>query len=179
MAIMPSERLNTFQDRSGLVTVGVFRSTGAPAQHHFDEAANVAEDMVAIGGGAVGAEFPSGGLLTASYPNQDLSAWLASSKDHMVAQVHVLTTYAIGLSIFGMSRARLLDAIHVSTDESGLASLRTCRGQRVPRIMKSHLQLTSALMQFLCARICQSVKCGSLLTLTNREYLLILRPWPT
>lgn len=37
----------------------------------------------------VAAEGPRGGLLTASYPNQHLSAWLASSKDHIEAQAHV------------------------------------------------------------------------------------------
>lgn len=118
---MPTEELNTFHDESGLVTVGVFRSQSASKlSHHFDLAAEVPEDMVAIGGGGVAVEFPVGGLLTASYPNEDLSAWLVSSKDHHTADPHFLTAYAIGLRITGMSREQLLAAIHINTNESGL-----------------------------------------------------------
>jgi hypothetical protein len=116
-----SDRLNTFHDASGKVTVGVFRSRSASeAQHQFDIGADVPSDMVAIGGGGVAAEFPAGALLTASYPNGDLSAWLVSSKDHEVPNPHYLTAYAIGLQIEGMSREELLDAIYITTNESGL-----------------------------------------------------------
>jgi hypothetical protein len=115
------EQLNTFNDSSGRVTVGVFRRVGAPAQHHFDEGADPPEDWVAIGGGAVAVEGPPGALLTASYPNGDLTAWLGSSKDHVDPQAHVLTTYAIGMRIAGMSREQLLGAIHISTGDSGAA----------------------------------------------------------
>jgi hypothetical protein len=118
---MPSERLNTFNDESGLVTVSVFRYQ-APSlqQHFFDLAAEVAEDMVAIGGGGIAVEFPYGALLTASYPNGNLSAWLVSSKDHGDNQPHYLTAYAIGLKIEGMTREQLLDAIFINWQESGL-----------------------------------------------------------
>lgn len=115
-----SDRLNTFHDASGKVTVGVFRSRSASeAQHQFDIGAEVPADMVAIGGGGVAAEFPWGALLTASYPNRDLSAWLVSSKDHDQPNPHYLTAYAIGLQIEGMSREELLDAIYINTNESG------------------------------------------------------------
>lgn len=120
---MPSERLNTFHDASGLVTVGVFRARSAgPAQHHVDEGADVPDDMIVIGGGALAVNLPVGALLTASYPNDHLSAWLASSKDHLTPLPHYLTVYAIGLKIEGMSRDQLLDAIHINTQESGLGS---------------------------------------------------------
>lgn len=118
---MPSERLNTFYDASGLVTVAVFRSVSpSPQQHQTDLAAYVAEDMVVIGGGGVAAEFPEGALLTASYPNDNLTAWLVSSKDHEVPNPHTLTAYAIGLKIQGMTRQQLLDAIHINVADSGL-----------------------------------------------------------
>lgn len=118
---MVAERLNTFHDASGNVTVGVFRARGAPASHHIDEGADVPEDMVAVGGGAIASEGPPGAFLTASYPNGNMSGWLASSKDHQISQAHILTVYAIGLKINGMSRQQLLDNIHVSGDESGSA----------------------------------------------------------
>lgn len=117
---MSSDRLNTFHDASGLVTVGVFRKKSPSAeQHHFDVGADVPDDMVAIGGGGLAAELPEGALLTASYPNDGLSAWLVSSKDHLNPNPHYLTAYAIGLKIKGMSRDQLINAIHIDTEESG------------------------------------------------------------
>jgi hypothetical protein len=50
---------------------------------------------------------PRGALLTASYPADDGSAWLASSKDHNVPQPHRLTAFAIGMRIDGVTRERL------------------------------------------------------------------------
>lgn len=118
---MSSDRLNTFHDASGLVTVGVFRKRSPSAeQHHFDLGADVPDDMVVIGGGGLAAEFPVGALLTASYPNDSLSAWLVSSKDHIQPNPHYLIAYAIGLKIEGMSRDQLINAIHIDTQESGL-----------------------------------------------------------
>jgi hypothetical protein len=120
---MPSELLNQFQDASGKVTVAVFRlKSGSDQQHYHDFACEVPSDMVAIGGGAEGARLPHGALLTASYPNGDLSAWLASSKDHEVAQPHKLTCYAIGLKIAGMTRNQILDNIHVEVQDSGVGN---------------------------------------------------------
>jgi hypothetical protein len=77
--------------------------------------------MVAIGGGATAVEHPQGALLTASYPNDDLSGWAVSSKDHLYAQQHELTAYVIGLKIAGMTRAQLLRAVHVARADSGTA----------------------------------------------------------
>jgi hypothetical protein len=116
---MAAERLNTFHDRSGLVTVAVFRQKSPSQQQHFhNHAAFVAPDMVVVGGGGVAVENP-GALLTASYPNDDLSAWLVSSKDHQVTSPHFLVTYAIGLQIRGMSREELLQSIFINTADSG------------------------------------------------------------
>jgi hypothetical protein len=116
-----SEQLNEFHDASGKITVAVFRERAGSDQQHFtDLAVDVPDDMIAIGGGAEAVEFPAGALLTASYPNGDLSAWLASSKDHLVAQPHKLIGYAIGLRIAGMSRDELLRSIRISVQDSGL-----------------------------------------------------------
>jgi len=115
--------LNTFHDASGLVTVSIFSHRGSPPQQHWiDEEILVADgDMVAVGGGGTGTDYPSGGLLTASYPNDDLSGWVVSSKDHDVPDPHELITYVIGMKINGMSRQQLRDSIYISQDDSGVA----------------------------------------------------------
>lgn len=119
---MPQTKLGTFQDSSGKITVSVFeRAAGNSQQHFHDFAATVPDDMIAIGGGAEATIMPYGALLTASYPNSELSAWLASSKDHNLPNPHKLKVYAIGLKIEGMSRDQLLQHIHVGRDESGMA----------------------------------------------------------
>ena len=114
-------RLNTFNDKSGLVTVSVFQLVSPNQQEQFfDFAVDVSDDMVAIGGGGIGAEFPEGALLTASYPNADLSSWLVSSKDHIKPNPHFLTAFAIGLKIQGLSREQLVDNIAIVPQQSEL-----------------------------------------------------------
>jgi hypothetical protein len=116
---MPAERLNIFHDASGLVTVAVFRQRAGNQQQHFtDFAAEIPPDMVVVGGGGLGDEDP-GNLLTASYPNDQLSAWLVSSKDHEVPDACFLEAYAIGLSIRGMTRDQLIGNVFVGTADSG------------------------------------------------------------
>lgn len=119
---MPQTKLGTFQDSSGKITVAVFeRRAGNSQQHFHDYAATVPDDMVAIGGGVEATSVPYGALLTASYPNTELSAWFGSSKDHSLPNPHKLKVYAIGLRIEGMSRNQLIDHIAVRREESGLA----------------------------------------------------------
>lgn len=116
-------RRNTFHDASGLVTVVVFSHKGSPAQQHWiNEEILVGDpDMIAIGGGGRATNIPYGALLTASFPNDDLSGWIISSKDHEVPNPHELITYVIGMKIAGMSRQQLLDAVFVSQADSGVA----------------------------------------------------------
>src|SRR4030095_3079208 len=117
---MPAQRLNTFHDNSGLITVSVFSQRSPAPDHIFlDHGAAVPDDMVVIGGGALGAEYP-GALLTASYPNDQLTGWLGSAKDHKDPTTYYFTTYAIGLQIAGMAREAVRDAIFVSTADSGI-----------------------------------------------------------
>lgn len=114
-----SDKLNEFQDASGKVTVAVFRRKAANAQPHFEDfAVDVPDDMIAIGGGAEGVLLPVGALLTASYPNGNMSAWMVSSKDHLEPQPHELVGYAIGLRINGMTRDELVASIRVDEQES-------------------------------------------------------------
>lgn len=117
-----AEQLNSFTDSSGKVTVAVFRQrAGNPQSHFFELAADVPADMVVVGGGAEAVEVPNGALLTASYPNGDLSAWLASSKDHDVPEPHQLVSYAIGMRIAGLNRQQLMSHIHAVSQDSGSA----------------------------------------------------------
>src|SRR4051794_35238916 len=108
---MSAERLNTFNDQSGLVTVAVFRHVAVDAQDLFtDQAADVSPDMVIVGGGGVASLGPPGQLLTASYPkvSDRLDTWLVSSKAHEESSPCRLETYAVGLAIKGMSRDDLI-----------------------------------------------------------------------
>jgi hypothetical protein len=119
---MPQSMIGTFKDASGKITVAVFeRKAGDSQQHFHDYAASVPDDMIVIGGGAEATSVPYGALLTASYPNSEMSAWLASSKDHIHPNPHKLKVYAIGMKINGMSRSELLNHIHIGRNESGLA----------------------------------------------------------
>ncbi|MFF6983830.1 hypothetical protein ACFZAV_40640 [Streptomyces sp. NPDC008343] len=95
-------------DESGMITTAVFRRTASDRQPvHLGLRAGVAEGMAVIGGGAVARGEPYGALLTASCPSSDGGAWVVASKDHLVAQPHRLTGYAIGLAIKGVSPERL------------------------------------------------------------------------
>jgi hypothetical protein len=115
--------LNTFQDASGKVTVAVFSHKGSPAQAHWinEEVLVADEEMIAIGGGGTATDSPQGALLTASYPNDDLSGWIVSSKDHEVSNPHELITYVIGMKIAGMSKQQLLHLVSVTRSDSGEA----------------------------------------------------------
>jgi hypothetical protein len=114
---------NTFRDASGRVTVAVFSHQGSPAQAHWTEEEILVgdPDMIAIGGGGTGTDFPQGNMLTASHPNNDLSGWVVSSKDHEISDPVNLQTFVIGMKIAGMSRQALLDSVFVSQGDSGVA----------------------------------------------------------
>ncbi|GAB2853321.1 hypothetical protein GCM10027176_65070 [Actinoallomurus bryophytorum] len=116
-------QLNTFTDSSGRITTAVFMHRGSPPQAHWKEEGITVGDqeMLAVGGGGVAAEFPEGALLTASHPNEDLTGWVVSSKDHQRSNPHELVTYVIGIKIAGMTRDQLRDAIQVVPADSGLA----------------------------------------------------------
>lgn len=96
-------------DASGKVTTAVFRRQSSFEEAVFtDFQVHVDPDMVVVGGGAIGADTPTGALLTASYPNSSRTAWLASSKEHVWPNPHRLIGFAIGLKIAGLSRDQLL-----------------------------------------------------------------------
>jgi hypothetical protein len=114
---------NTFTDASGRITVAVFSHQGSPAQAHWVEEEIIVgdPDMIAIGGGGTGKDFPQGNMLTASHPNNDLSGWVVSSKDHEISDPVELQTFVIGMKIAGMSRQDLLNSVFISQADSGEA----------------------------------------------------------
>jgi hypothetical protein len=112
-------------DSSGLITTAVFRQQAdSPAAHFRDLRVDVDADMVVVGGGATAAEAPNGALLTASYPNDNRSAWLVSSKDHRVPNPHRLTGFAIGMKINHptIPRSRLLNRLNFTKVTSAVAA---------------------------------------------------------
>jgi hypothetical protein len=108
------------KDASGKVTVKVFREQASSNQPSFtDFSCAVPQDMVVVGGGAIGTETPQGALLTASYPSPDRLSWRVSSKDHSVSNPHRVTAFAIGMKINGLSRNDLLGHIAYNDQTSG------------------------------------------------------------
>src|SRR5260370_36255115 len=109
--------LNTFHDASGLVTVVVFSNRGNPEREVWiDEEILVGDgEMIAIGGGGAASDgfantFSPGGpgaLLTASFPNGDLSGWTVGARDQQSPQTYGLVTYVIGMKIARVSRQQL------------------------------------------------------------------------
>ncbi|WP_424887554.1 hypothetical protein [Streptomyces sp. XH2] len=109
-----------FHDASGLVTVGVYELDGASAQSIWTEAkVRVPDpDMIVIGGGAIGTDWPEGAYLTASYPDWDKRAWVVSTKDHINRNEHIVKAYAIGLKIQGISAYDLANMAKISPSDN-------------------------------------------------------------
>jgi hypothetical protein len=123
-------QLNTFHDASGKITVAVFVHKNSPEQEVWldNEVTPADGDMVAIGGGGVASDgyvntlsVPGGpgALLTGSFPNDDLTAWVVESRDHISPQTYGLATYVIGMKIKGMTRDELFHSISVTKKDSG------------------------------------------------------------
>ena len=110
-------------DASGKITIAVFeRVSPAASGHNTDFAITVPDDYVVIGGGGEGKESPQGNLITASYPNAGLTAWLVSTKDHVSADPVQVRGWAIGLKIAGLTPAQVRSNISVTTATSAYTS---------------------------------------------------------
>ena len=80
----------------------------------------LSSEYVLIGGGAdILEQMIPGALLTASYPDNNLSTWHAESKDHIFKFYHHLMGYAIGLKLKGLTRDDLLKHIKIYSKTSG------------------------------------------------------------
>ncbi|NEA65379.1 hypothetical protein [Streptomyces sp. SID12488] len=122
-------------DASGNIRVSVFReNTTTPASIHIDHECEVPSESVVIGGGSAN-NAGAGALLFASYPRGDLGAWLVSSKDHLVSSPHLLSCYALGMQVKGMTREQLVSAIQV-TDATGLSAAHPMASAQAP--LSSH-----------------------------------------
>lgn len=118
--VVAQVQISEHVDASGKITVAVFeRIAGTPQQHFTDFAVSVPEQFVVIGGGVEGARVPYGNLITASYPNSDLSAWLVSTKDHSHPNPVAIKAWAIGLKIAGLTRQQLISMMAVNVASSG------------------------------------------------------------
>ncbi|HET8825739.1 MAG TPA: hypothetical protein VFM77_11465, partial [Terriglobales bacterium] len=98
-------------DASGLVMTGVWQANSYAADPAFQQVL-VSPDFVAVGGGAEGAEWPSGVLVTSSahdYGSGPYSpqSWLTSVHSNVPMQVGSDTAWAIGMKIEGVSNATL------------------------------------------------------------------------
>ncbi|MGB3466324.1 MAG: hypothetical protein WBA74_13685 [Cyclobacteriaceae bacterium] len=105
---------NIYHDASGKVTIEISESTWQ-ANDNTEGTTQVSDGYVLIGGGAW-AEYGSGygAMLTASYPNESLTTWIAASKDHLVTSPHTLHVYAIGLKLDGISELTLRNYVKLS-----------------------------------------------------------------
>lgn len=104
------------QKKLGKLTVTVFTEQASTRSNDFlNYGVNVSPGMIAVGGGVEGARTPNGALITASYPNTDLTGWLGSTKAHMgeYPNPHQISVSAIGLSVDGMSSDELKSEEHI------------------------------------------------------------------
>ncbi len=117
-------------DSSGKISIAIFERVAALSQEKFlNFPIHVPSDYVVIGGGVEAAEGPYGNLLTASYPNGNLTAWMVSSKSLPSANGGgsfsnpiQIKGWAVGLKINGLTRQQLLSHISVHTAQSASSS---------------------------------------------------------
>jgi hypothetical protein len=109
---------------AGPLTVKIWSCINWPAASHPVVQCSVDPDYVLVGGGAWAAYSGAGALLTASYPvdPNTLRTWEGRSKDHGSPDPHILTVYAIGLKISGVSRNTLLGSAFVNRKTSAVAN---------------------------------------------------------
>jgi len=120
-AVRGTEGTKIFEqnDASGRIQIAVFeRLSPVALSHNTDFAVSVPGDYVVIGGGVEGTNVPAGNLLTASYPNAALSAWLGSTKDHIDANPVRVRAWAVGLKIAGLTRQQVRDNVIVNVATS-------------------------------------------------------------
>jgi hypothetical protein len=111
-------------DSSGALETKIWScSSSSPVAHPVVQC-TVDPDYVLVGGGAWAKYTGPGALLTASYPADPntLRTWEGRSKDHGVSDPHILTVYAIGLKISGVSRSTLLGYMTVTQRTSEVAA---------------------------------------------------------
>lgn len=122
-ALAQTTLISTHTDSSGKISIAIFEKVvPQPRSAHRDITIEVAEQYLAIGGGLQGSRLGNGHFLTASHPNQNLSAWQVSSKDHLHAHPVAVRAFAIGLKISGLTREQLRQYISVNLASSAYSA---------------------------------------------------------
>lgn len=101
----------------------VVKTTVNSAQHN-SCTVQVDPNYVCVGGGCQ-ANYNNGygAYITESRPLLDKSGWVGSTVDHLRANSHTITTYAIGLNVAGISRQTLFNNIIIKLDSSSSINL--------------------------------------------------------
>ena len=90
-----------------------------PKSHHDDFKIEIGvlndDNWVCVGGGGTGHHDP-GNYLTASFPSDDFKSWNVYSRDHIETDSFPLIGYAIGMKIEDLSKAELVENLHIFKD---------------------------------------------------------------
>jgi len=122
----------TDTDWSGKVNIQIVECVSPPSTGSISLGCSVSSEYVLIGGGAQDVYTGWGAMLWESRP-QDINdsgtgtTWMASSKDHVNASSHTLTTWAVGLKVkktngAWMSHAALKAFVHYTFRSSSQSS---------------------------------------------------------
>jgi hypothetical protein len=100
-------------DESGLLMTGIWSSRTQNPQRVQKNTVAVPRDFVLVGGGALGAEYPSGALISTMVPAGDLEKrqWWVVTEDALTPQPHDNETYVIGMKIEGVSAYTLRNLV--------------------------------------------------------------------
>jgi hypothetical protein len=107
-----------YTDASGLIHLRLFWNDSPASTNWPHIEVTVDQDYVVVGGGAATYDWIYPCFLTESRPDPLLTKWIASSKDHLNADPHKLTVYAIGMKIDGVSTEYLRSKIHLYSASS-------------------------------------------------------------
>lgn len=102
-------------DASGLVSTGVWKLVSPLVSRYNRVTLQVPKDFVAVGGGAVGVEWPNGALVSQSCQADlcgsgtgDWRRWVARTSDLQASNPHQTTVYAIGMRVTGLAWNQLV-----------------------------------------------------------------------
>jgi hypothetical protein len=130
----------SYTDVSGLITTKIWLCLNAKAASFPIIQCSVDADYVLVGGGAwADPGTGPGAFLTASYPADvsQLLTWEGRSKEHAYPNPHILSVYAIGMKITGVSRSDLVARMTVSQMTSDIANHPSATAATLPGILLS------------------------------------------
>jgi hypothetical protein len=113
-----------YTDGSGKIHLKIFSKSTYPIKtNHPTKEVEVDADYVVVGGGAQAWGYQyDGGFLYESRPNDMLTSWIGSSKDHINPDPHYIDVYAIGMKIDSVTTDYLRSKIHLYFRTSYLAN---------------------------------------------------------